>query len=74
MSRGKDPVSLGEVNVEKATERALLVHPGEDNEHLDDPIWIPLSVIHDDSEVYSAASDEGELVVERWWAEEKGYI
>ncbi len=31
-------------------------------------IWVPQSVIHDDSEVYEKGG-EGKLVVKRWWAE-----
>ena len=36
-----------------------------------DEVWIPKSVIHDDSEVYDAGENaEGEVVVKEWWAEE----
>lgn len=36
-------------------------------------IWVPQSVIHDDSEVYQLG-DEGDLVVERWFAENEELI
>lgn len=36
-------------------------------------IWIPKSVIHDDSEVYKPGTS-GKLVVKSWWAEENGYL
>lgn len=35
-------------------------------------IWIPKSVIHEDSEVYKKDTD-GELLVHTWWAEKNGY-
>ena len=38
-----------------------------------DEVWIPKSVIHDDSEV-SAGGDEGDLVVAQWFAEREGLI
>ncbi len=31
-------------------------------------IWIPKSVLHDNSECYQL-DDEGDVVVETWWAE-----
>lgn len=34
--------------------------------------WVPKSVIHDDSEVYEPGH-EGALVVEDWFAEERGW-
>lgn len=34
-------------------------------------IWVPKSVIHDDSEVYKAGTN-GTLVVARWFAEKEG--
>lgn len=39
-------------------------------------IWVPRSVIHDDSEVFADDGDnaEGELVVEKWFAEKQGWV
>jgi len=41
---------------------------------LDEPIWVPRKVIHDNSEVYDNGEDEkgpGDLIVQLWWAEDK---
>lgn len=34
-------------------------------------LWIPQSVVHDDSEVWKKG-DEGTLVLHLWWAEKNG--
>jgi hypothetical protein len=34
-------------------------------------VWVPKSVIHDDSEVYKEG-DRGTLIVARWFAEKEG--
>lgn len=36
-------------------------------------IWVPHSVILDDSEVYEEGG-RGKLIVAYWWAEKRGYI
>lgn len=36
-------------------------------------VWIPLSQVDDDSEVYSKG-DEGSLIITEWIAEQKGLI
>lgn len=36
-----------------------------------DEVWIPKSVIDDDSEVYQDG-DEGDLVITEWFAEKEG--
>ena len=51
----------------RATEKALLVDI-DGNE-----MWIPQSVIHDDSEVYEEG-DTGLLVVKGWWAQKQGLL
>jgi hypothetical protein len=38
-----------------------------------DGAWIPLSLIHDDSEVYDEGH-EGTLIVAEWFAEKKGWM
>lgn len=39
----------------------------------DKEVWIPKSVIHDDSEVYKKG-DHGTLKVPMWFAEKEGWI
>ncbi len=66
-----DPVQ--DVTIEKVfakaeTAKALLVEiDGEPG------VWIPQSVISEDSEVYKRG-DEGKLVVRRWFAEREGLV
>jgi hypothetical protein len=62
-----DGVNLGPAKVVRATDRALLVLLDGEEE-----VWVPKSVVHDDSEVYSEKADEGDLVVLAWWAEKNG--
>lgn len=60
-----------DVTVKHATAKALLCDiDGEE-------YWVPLSVLHDDSEIYVDEEKElqgspGKLVVKPWWAKEKG--
>lgn len=62
-------VSLGEAGVKRLTSKAMLVVLFDrDN----DEIWIPLSQIHDDSEVYDEDNRSGKLVVSSWFAEKEG--
>jgi hypothetical protein len=36
-------------------------------------VWIPKSVVHDDSEVYDAKDNaRGKLVIKHWWAAREG--
>lgn len=64
---GDDPCTVTEDSrVIKDTGKALLVDIDGDE------VWIPKSVIHDDSEVYKEDT-EGELIVKLWWAREHGY-
>lgn len=63
---GREPFLMGEVLVVRTTDKALLVEIDEDE------VWIPKSVIHEDSDVRDNG-DEGDLVVQLWWAEANGY-
>lgn len=36
-----------------------------------DEMWVPQSLIHDDSEVYRSG-DSGEICIPGWWAQRKG--
>lgn len=58
---------IEDVVAKHKTDKALLCEiDGEEK-------WVPLSVIHDDSEVYDAEKNaEGTLVVEEWWARKNG--
>lgn len=53
--------------VHRATERAIQVTVEGER------IWIPLSQIHDDSEVYGEGHS-GTLIVSRWIAQQKGLV
>ena len=50
-----------------ASAKAILVKGGD----LDGEMWIPKSVVHDNSEVYDV-KHEGDLVVQSWWARKNG--
>lgn len=66
--REKIPRSLGKASCVRETAKALLiVLDGDDEER-----WIPKSVVHANSEVFSVnpPNDEGDLVVDDWWAEQ----
>ena len=63
----KEPVSLGKVHAKHFTDKAVLVEFPDGDEQ-----WVPLSQIHDDSEVYDEAHCDGELVVTQWFAEKEG--
>lgn len=58
--------SLGDGKAIRATERALLVKLESGDE-----VWIPQSVVHDDSEVFKEGH-YGEVIVQEWWAEKEG--
>lgn len=63
------PVSLGDAIAHKETDAALLVQLNSGAE-----LWVPKSQIHEDSACFGCREDEdeGELIVRRWWAEQKG--
>lgn len=66
-----DGTKLGLGFVTHSTDKALRIKFTE----LGEEKWIPLSVIHDDSELYNDKdNDEGEVVVEAWWAEKEGLV
>lgn len=65
-------VTIPEVVVTKETEKALLVRTEEGDE-----IWVPKSVVDEDSEVYQKG-DEGTLTVQEWFVKKtdelRGYL
>lgn len=68
-----DGTSLGEARILRQSDKAIMVELVEVGEE----IWVPKSVIHDDSEVYGddVGPDglSGDLVVKQWWAEKNGH-
>jgi hypothetical protein len=72
MAGQDDGVSLGAGTVKTETDKALLI----ELEDLGEERWIPKSVIHADSEVYEASGDgsSGDVVVQQWWADDKGIV
>ena len=65
-------VMIPEVKVLRETEKALLVLTDEGEE-----VWVPKSVVDEDSEVYQK-DDEGTLIVQEWFAKKteefQGYV
>ena len=65
-------IKVGKVKCLYATDRALQV-VSVASDCILGKMWIPKSVVHDDSEVY-LENHEGEMVVEQWFAEKQGWI
>jgi len=59
--------NVGDFICTRETDKAILVSDGTIE------LWVPKSVVHDDSEVY-AADTEGDLVLAEWWAEQNGLL
>jgi hypothetical protein len=72
MAGRDDGVSLGEGEVIRGTDKALLVRLDDVGEEK----WIPKSVIHADSEVFDESNENGigNVVVMAWWAEKEGLV
>lgn len=73
-----DGVELGRAIAEGQTDLALRVRvtkPTSSSIKPNDELWIPKSVIHDDSECFGMGRDEreGKLFVKSWWAEKNGH-
>ena len=66
MSDFKDKVEIGCV-IKAETDKAILCDFG------DKEVWIPLSQVDDDSEIWKVG-EEGTLVVSEWIATQKGLI
>lgn len=60
-----------QVTVSRKTDAALLVEDENGEE-----VWIPLSQIHDDSEIWdeSKVGEQGKLVIPEWLATKKGWL
>lgn len=70
MSDDAEPVVIPGVQAIRATSLALLV-PVPAGSRPPRELWVPQSVIHDDSEVF-ATGDAGRLAVKAWWAKKEG--
>ncbi len=64
---GNEAHTLGDGKITRESDKALLIKIG------DKEIWVPKSVIHDDSEAFDMKNAEGTVVVKRWWAEKNGH-
>jgi hypothetical protein len=56
------PHALPKGKIVRATEKAVLY------EYDGKSLWVPQSVVHDDSDIWKQ-DDEGVLKVKAWWAE-----
>ena len=65
---GHEACNIGRGRCARDTGRAILVVMTANG----DEVWIPQSVIHDDSEVYGDGHN-GSVVVLGWWATRHGY-
>lgn len=59
--------TVEDVVCSKETDKALLCNID------DDLVWIPKSQVHDTSEVWKEGQT-GDLVVKRWFAEQRGWL
>lgn len=71
MKHDDEGISIGEAICVRETEKSIFVQmdPGKRSEHH----WIPQSQVHDDSDVWKVGQ-RGQLIIKRWWAEEKGFV
>jgi hypothetical protein len=63
-----DAVCVGETGAAIRVEAPFFEDVSDDPE-----VWIPKSVVHDDSEVYTEGTD-GELVIHYWFAQKKSWV
>ena len=63
------PYRIEDVECIKETEKAILVYGGD----FDEETWIPISQVHDDSEVWKYGHF-GTLIVNDWFAEKQGWL
>lgn len=66
--RDDDKHTIDDAEAIGETDKALRVRT---KEHGD--VWVPKSVIHDDSEVFEKGGD-GALIVKAWFARKEGWI
>jgi len=63
---GDMPYAFPEGKIVRATEKAVLY------EYEGESVWVPQSVIHDDSDIWKK-EEEGVLKVKSWWAKKNGH-
>lgn len=63
---GDMPFAMPEGIITRETAKAVLYEFGPDK------VWVPKSVIHDDSEIWKNG-ESGVLSVKAWWASKNGY-
>lgn len=68
-----------EAVIVRETDKAVLVNIGrhqlDDDVDIADDVWIPKSVLHDDSSVYDPKErSRAQLIVKAWWARKQGWI
>lgn len=64
-----------DVVCERETDKAIMVVFDREHPKRRRNVWVPKTVVDDDSEVFNARSDgcgPGKLVVARWFAEKEG--
>lgn len=63
------PIKLGYAIVRVETEKAVQFDTKEHG-----TLWVPKRAIHDDSETWDSKNNAGELVIQEWFAEQRGLI
>ena len=74
---GNEPHLIGEGYLVEIKDKAIKVQLQSGQN-----IWIPMRVVHDDSELYGKdvigkaqeLGTDGKLIVKRWWARQEGYV
>lgn len=75
---GREPVTIGNGECIKETPDAILVELKRDRPDAhgfvttDKQLWLPKSVLHDDSDVFKDGGT-GKVIVYQWWAEKEGF-
>lgn len=64
------PINLGKCRCIRETDAAVLVKPCKGNDCFEGELWIPKSVLDEDSECEEF--ETGEVFVRTWWAQKEG--
>lgn len=67
----ENTVTFDDCEVVRETAKAILVIVPD--LEIGEPVWIPQSQVHENSECYKLGTS-GDLVVTRWLAQQKGWI